>query len=96
MLKPVVFRLDLDGEVVEVKTDGRDYVAYEAAYGRSAVTDIAELHYTAWCHVVWTALTRDGKVTGSFDEFLASTPSIAPNPEAQDLDPLEPTQPTGT
>lgn len=96
MLNPVRFRVSAgESGPLDITLGGPDYAAMEAKYSKPVLTLIGEGWYEPTVYGVWHAAHREGKVTSSFDEFLALTPSWERAAEMDEVTPLGEAAPTG-
>lgn len=88
------FTIALNGERLEVTPTMADAVAYETTARRRHWGGIDEptSQMTAATFLIWKALQRTDKYSGSFDEFLGEDIDLISSPdddeEASTLDPM--------
>jgi len=96
MLNPVTFEYEAESGPVTITTTGLDYAAYERAFERAFIADLGAGRYDTQCFVIWNALKRDGQMSLTFDEFLATSPQFGSPEKVEEIVPLESTAPTGS
>jgi len=95
MFNPITFTVEAESGPLTVTASGLDYAAYENTYDRTVISALAERRYTAWCFLVWHAMSRQDLTKQTFDEFLGTTPQFDAPAEAEAIVPLESAVPTG-
>jgi hypothetical protein len=74
-----------DGRVEEVVCDGRDYLYYEETSGESALDLIASARsMSTWYVSAYAALARQGRFTGTPEEFRDQVTFVLPTRDSAD------------
>lgn len=89
------FKISLHGETIEVKPSLADAVAYETTARRRKWGGIEDptSQMTVATFLIWKALTRTNKYSGTLDDFLNEDLDLlsTPNDEAEDVSTGDPT-----
>ena len=96
MLNPVTFEYEAESGPVTVTTTGLDYAEYERVFDRTFMADLAAGRYITQCFVIWNALKRDGHMTLTLDEFMATSPQFEAPEKVEEIVPLESPAPIGS
>ena len=91
MIKRITLKVDyVDGTIVRALCTGADSIAFERAYDLATDQVGKRLEYV-W-FLAWAALTRTGKVTRTFEEWLPTVEGVGDDEEAEgqtEIRPLE-------
>lgn len=96
MLNPITFQIDEGSGPLVVTASGLDFAAYEDTFDKPAISGIVEGRYKCWMFLAWSAMSREGKTSETFDEFLSKTPTLERPEKVEDLPPLESPALTGS
>lgn len=93
MLQPIIFKVDMDGTEVEVKTTAADYAAYEERFDRSAPLSLDR--YSFYMFIIWNAMRRAKQTELTYEDWLNTGPTFDRTLDSDEPAPLEQTAPTG-
>jgi hypothetical protein len=89
MIKRIPLKVEyVDGTIVRALCTGADSIAFERAYDLGTDQVGKRLEYV-W-FLAWAALTRTGKVTRTFEEWLPTVEGVGDDEDSEGLKEIRP------